>query len=304
MALAYAITMVSLVSAQAGWAETSNAPPSRPASNGGMAQYGLLSPLWPCAAAIAADHELPVLRKAVLWNTFGNDTTCLEQYLANPRLALLEIHLINEVCQRHGRCGEYEFLANMTAREYNSKLLTNDPALIARLRAYLEIPSLWLKRHRRPHTACFISPGLESNLSRAAATILMQVVQPYFPECTLVWNPVGGSPHARPIAGTLFEAHGPSPALSPPCIANLDGVDVSFGDRPALVTPAIPSGELGEYFRRYSNCEANFIWIAEDNGLGGSRTFIDPRLRRNFPSAATLSLVTGTLRAIEDVSQE
>lgn len=273
------------------------------ALNGGMSPYGLLSPQWPCAATIAADREIPVLRKAVLWNTFGNDTGCLEQYLADPRLAALEIHLINEVCQRHGRCGKYEFLAGMTVKEYNAKLLAKDPVLVERLRKYLEAPARLLEQHRRPHTACFISPGLESNLSHAAAVTLMELVQPHFPACKLVWNPVGGSPHARPIPGTLFEAHGPYSPLSPPCIANLDGVDVSFPNRPALVSPSIAAHELRGYFNRYATCEATFVWIAEDNGLTGSRTFIDPRQRRNFPSAATFSLLTNTLRSLGVVNQ-
>lgn len=270
---------------------------------GGTAPYGLLSPHWPCAASVDADREVPVLRKAVLWNTFGNDTRCLEQYLADPRLAMLEIHLINEVCQRHGRCGEYEFLGGMTAREYNAKLLARDQVLTERLRRYLGAPSTFVKQHLRAHTACYISPGLESNLSTAAAANLIELVKPYFPSCRLVWNPVGGSPQARPIPGTIFEAHGPSPALSPPCIANLDGVDVSFPDRPALVAPSIPYSELGEYFRRSALCDATFIWIAEYNGLMTNRTFLDPRLRRHFPSAATLSLVTKTLRSLGVVGQ-
>lgn len=301
------ITLCAIIAACLGGARDAGAessPPPAVALNGGMAQYGLLSPHWPCAAAIAADRDLPVLRKAVLWNTFGNDTRCLEQYLADPRLAVLEIHLVNEVCQRHGRCGAYEFLAGMTVKEYNSKLLARDPSLVARLRDYLKAPAHFLETHRRPHTTCFISPGLESNLSKAAAAIVMELVQRYFPACKLVWNPVGGSPHARPIPGTIFEAHGPSPVLSPPCIANLDGVDVSFADRPALVTPAIAVAELEGYFARYARCEAAFIWIAEDNGLMGTRTFIDPRLRRNFPSSATLSRVASTLQSLRVVGQK
>lgn len=293
-----ALTAVCLLGVQTGSAQESP-PPSLPvARNGGMAQYGLLSPHWPCAAAIAADREVPVLRKAVLWNTFGNDTSCLSQYLADPRLVTVEIHLINEVCQRHGRCGEYEFLAGMTVKEYNAKLIARDPDLIARLREYLNSPARFLEQHRRSHTACFISPGLESNLSKEAALVMMELVQPSFPSCKLVWNPVGGSPHARPIPGTVFEAHGASPSLSPPCIANLDGIDISFAGRPARIAPSIPEAELKGYFGRYASCEASFVWIAEDNGLVSTGTFVDPRLRRSFPSPATLSLVTSTMRRL------
>lgn len=268
-----------------------NNPVVEPA-NVGLAEYAILSPQWPCDKAREAERDLPVLRKAVLWNSFGDDTECLLKYLKDPRLAALEIHLINEVCQRNNNCGPYEFLYGVSLEEYNRKLIMRDRALLRALRQYLSVVQKFVNENLRQSTVCYVNPGLESNLSREAAEVLIKETRILFPNCKIVWNPVGSSPYAEPIEGTVFELHGATPPLVAPCIADLDGVDISFPTRPALLPSYISSADIPQYLTRYSQCDITFLWIAEFNGLRSS-PFIDPRSRPRslFPTKSTLQLV-------------
>lgn len=260
--------------------------------NAGLAEYAILSPQWPCKEAREAERGLPVLRKAVLWNTFGTDTQCLLKHLEDPRLAALEIHLINEVCQRNGNCGPYEFLYGVSLEDYNHKLIMRDDALLSKLRQYLSPIKDLLDKNLRRTTVCYVNPGLESNVSKEAAEVLIEETRILFPGCRIVWNPVGINPDAVPIAGTVFELHGSTPPLVAPCIADLDGVDISFPTRPAFLPSSILSTEIPQYFRRYSQCDITFLWISEFNGLRSS-PFIDPRSRPRslFPTLSTFQLV-------------
>lgn len=276
-------------------------------SNLGTGDYAMLSPRWPCQTARESESNLPVLRKAVLWNTFGNDTTCLSQYLIDPRFQTLELHLINEPCQRNRKCGDYEFLYGMSVSEYDQRLTHKDPALLERLKSYAEVPAKFLNQNLKSHTTCFISPGLESNLSMPAAKVLIDTITPLFPQCKIVWNPAGINRRAKPIPGTYFELHGSNVDLKAPCIADLDGEDISFPTRRAILPNYISSLKIPAYIEQFSECEANFLWIAEFNGIQ-SGPFIDPRKRINFPTKATFDLVndlieSGTDRAMPSITK-
>jgi hypothetical protein len=121
------------------------------------------------------------------------------------------------------------------------------------------------------------------------------MVRERFPGCIVVWNPVNESRFAKPIPGTHLELHGPTVELAPPCIANLDGVDISFPSRPNLLPEFIVSAALGGYLGNRRPCALTFLWIAEHNGLTGDGPFIDPRKRVNFPTAETFAILARTL---------
>lgn len=263
--------------------------------NIGTAPYAIFHAQWPCEAQWEADKKVPELRLAVLWNTFGKSTACLQRYLNDSRLKTLEIHLINEVCQRHNRCGPYEFAHGLSIKQYETLLRKRDPQLLEKLRMYLQEPAAFLARYLGTHTECYVSIGLESNISRRAALVIKKELRAAFPTCKVVWNPNGINPSARPIKDTTFELHHSSSELPSPCIANLDGKDVNFPSRPARLSPSIGHTELSPTATRFSNCIANFLWIAEYNGLK-SGAFVDPRMRTktSFPSASTFELMTQT----------
>ena len=269
---------------------------NRKSDNGGSAEYGMLSSKWPCQEARDSENRagLKSLRKSILWNTFGTDTKCLEEYLNDDRLKLLEIHLINEVCQRNNNCGPYEFLYGIDKKSYESKLEEKDPALFQKVKNYIMRPSELIDRKLKAHTACFISPGLESNLSKSAMRNLISIIKPAFQKCRFVWNPVDSNSDATPIRNTVYESHGSAPALTPPCIANLDGEDIHFEERPSALQNKIDASALARYFDRNQDCNAAFLWVAEFNGIE-SEKFIDPRERLEFPDGKVFDLVNSLL---------
>lgn len=135
--------------------------------------------------------------------------------------------------------------------------------------------------------------SIRAGKSTEAAKVLQSVVKPHFPGCRI--NPVGNSKFAKPIKGTVFELHGSRPKLSAPCIVNLDGEDISWKERKAILPQFIKSTDLPGYRKRYAQCEANFLWIAEHNGIKKGN-FIDPRKRKNYPSRNTYKLIRRELR--------
>jgi hypothetical protein len=68
--------------------------------------------------------------------------------------------------------------------------------------------------------------------------------------------------------------HGRAPAISPPCIANLDGEDMDIVDVKLFV-------------KMYRKCHSIFLWTDSYN-LNTSGRFIDPRGRKIVPSAFDL----------------
>lgn len=245
-----------------------------------------------------ADAGLTELRIATLWNTFGTNTSCLKTYLADTRLKVIEIHLINEVCQRRGTCGAYEFLFGMSMAKYNRALKEENPALLERMRNYFQEPAQFLAANLKPGTACYISPGLESNVDLEAAMVLLQQTKKSFPNCRVVWNPVNNSRAAKPISGTFFEQHHPDASLSSPCIVNLDGFDISYPTRSAILPQNLGSTDLPEFARRFRSCDATFLWIAEYNGITSSKPPPDPRQRTAFPGESTFGLVINSLKTL------
>jgi hypothetical protein len=237
-----------------------------------LAVYGLQSPFWNCAATLSALSGAENIGVSVLWNTFGKNLGCFSRILENPHTTTVQLHLINEVCAKHRRCGKYEFLRTNNLRRYELKLKRRSQGLLLRLRRYF-IPAARAVSTRRPGVRCLLSPGLESMLSPRAARPLFELAQELFPGCDLVWNPSGASQfRRRRIPGTLYEFHGASPGAVD--IANLDGDELS------LV-------EMAHFLKRTRRASHSFLWAGCMNGIR-SRRFVDPRSRRRFCSALEL----------------
>lgn len=251
----------------------------------GAAYYAIQHERWPCERTLRVFDGVAKPSISVLWHTFGDNTQCLDRFVNDARPKQLEIHLINEVCQRNRRCGPYEFLANISTSEYERRLTQRDPKLLAAIKNYAKAPADFVARHKG-NFECFISPGLESNLSDRAAKTLNDTIRPMFPGCKIVRNPAGISRYRGKAGGEILEVHGPNPKIGPPCIANLDGNDVSFARRPALLSQgSINERSLMDWIGRMGKCEAAHIWTAEMNGISSHGGFVDPRQRSNFPDA-------------------
>ena len=257
-------------------------------NKGGLGAYAAMHPKWPCAVMMQGFKGAPEIRLSVLWNTFGNNFHCIRQFAADPRPKYLQVHLINEVCQRNKRCGPYELLADLTVDEYKNKLNSKDAALISKIKNnVLPVAEFF---HANSSIQCSISAGLESNLPSKAYRYLVDELKPLFPQrCTWVWSPVGRNAYGSgPISGMIYEGHGDEPkGIKAPCIVNLDGVDIELKSRPAILPLKVDVTALPRFLASFASCEAAFFWIAEFNGIGRGG-FVDPRKRNNWPTSKTM----------------
>jgi hypothetical protein len=225
-----------------------------------------------------------------LYNTFNNSGSdglqCVRKLNSLPNTIFMEVHLINEVCQRNNNCGPYELLHEVSLKDLRKGLKTKNSILITKLEAYIKKSSEEILPTLNERIACTISPSLESNLDQESAKILLNLTKKYYgSRCKLAWNPVGNNKFGtKPIPDTIHELHGNQPKLKAPCIANLDGKDITLSSRKSFhKLGAITTNDAKKYLKNYSHCEAAFIWIAEDNCLQAGN-FIDPRERKNCTS--------------------
>jgi hypothetical protein len=254
----------------------------------GVAPYALQHSGYDCDALIKSilDSGLPVLNYAWLYRTFDNHPggdgawlECVYKLNALPITRAMEVHLRNDVCDRNKNCGGYERLDAWGVKDsaaYERLLISGDTRLRAIIEAYFTRARDLIFPTLREGQGCYISYGLESNLSERAYKQLMAIGGPIFGDrCKIVYNPIG---NRSPIPGTVFEKHHSSPSLSAPCIANLDGEDIDFVNRKSNYPDKVHESKIPDFVRRYQHCDMVLLWMAEDNCRrpGG---FIDPRSR-------------------------
>lgn len=246
----------------------------------GLAYYGLQAPSWPLSQSFKAFDGIGSIRLSILYNSFGAEFSNLSPFLADPRPLAIEIHLINEVGHRNHRLGTYEFLYPYTLAEYCAKLARHDPALYKRMGDYIGPVVDLVHAHKNVHW--YISPGLESNITAPAATVLLSFLRSRFPPgVKFVWCPVGQGRHR--VSGYDFaESHGAYAGGLPPWIANLDGSDVGTVDARA-------------WLARTSNAQLQFLWSASMNGIEPG-AFKDPRKRTAWPDQDMFTRCNNLLR--------
>lgn len=263
-------------------------------TNVGYAPFNLTADNFNCTGFLDATQVVEHLHVAFLYNTFGNNFTCLENLLADPRLETLEVNLINEPGHRNGRLGSYEFLASEgDVQDYDSKLRSQDAALKQRFAAYVA-PLQSVLQNLDSSTQLLINPGLESNVSPEAGAVLVSWTRELFPNARVVWNPLNPSQEQlTTTAADLIEGHGPTPNISAPCVYNMDGTDVSYPFRAAIgeadhregtAKNWVQSGPpLFQLIEELANrCEVAFVWTAEGNGIDARNSnFVDPRSRNH-----------------------
>lgn len=265
------------------------------ADNVSFAYYGIQSPKWNCDASLKA---LKALGKPVgvslIYNTFGTDFACAKKLVDAGVISIIEVHLINEVCLRNGRCGPYEYLAGKTVRSYEQEWANPTAQTRRKLRDYSK-PVVDFLGALPASTACVVNGGLESNLTTRAGKNLIAEAQAIFPRCRVTWNPMRGSP----IPGTVFQLHGSKQPLKSPCIANLDGEDINFPDRHSELPNKLQSSDIPKYLASYAQCEAANLWVLEFNGncQGKNLPFVDPRKRSCWPDKAMFDRVAALAKA-------
>lgn len=262
----------------------------------GRAPYAITAPQFECSSFLASMKNVDEWHISILFNTFGTDYGCLKKVLKNPKLKTLQVHLINENCIKHGRCGDYEFGSFAKGkRHYNRLWKKKSQNMAKKLTRYVR-PLQKLLNTQLPETVeCLISPGLESQLSNPAAQELIAATRPLFPRCKMVWNPLR---KAKTLLNADYaENHGKRKRPVSPCIMNTDGTDINFAKRKSVEKKNFEQGTNGSktwldegaqlqgYVDKLSYCEYIFLWVREDNCLP-ERSFRDPR-RRDCRGART-----------------
>jgi hypothetical protein len=264
-------------------------------TNVSYATFNLTAPTFNCNGFIDATSSFKELHISFLYNTFGNDFSCLNRLLTDPRVKSLQVHLINEPGHRNKRLGKYEFLYGVgSVSQWNKKMTSRNSALKVKLTQYVAPLQENLAANLRDDIDLYVSPGLESNLGDKAGAVLVEWTRELFPNARVVWNAFRGSRNTiKPTRADLMEGHGFSPNIKAPCIYNMDGLDVAYPTRPALgqvnhreggMKNWLQSGSpLFQQMEKYANrCDVAFIWTQESNGLSyKSGGFVDPRKRNN-----------------------
>lgn len=229
---------------------------------------------------------MPEIRLSYLSNTFGNDRSCLNRILADPRKKHIEVQLINQVCVRNKRCGDYEVLAGETLQSLVKKLKNRNPQLIKKIRDAAEKESVALAPFLNNISKLYVSGFLEHDVG-PLHKVVIDTIRPFFPTAEMVDNPLRAMQKVQ--GADIFEQHGETPRIAGRTIINLDGVDAFDID-------------TGRYIRRYKDSALiNFLWIFEFNGncrAGGA--FVDPRKRKCWPTKAQFDALNAAMLARQD----
>jgi hypothetical protein len=282
--------------------------------NVGYAAFNLTAPSFNCSAFLRASSDLSELHVAFLYNTFGNDFSCLKRLLADERLKTLEVALINEPGHRNNRLGKYEFLSDVgSVPAWDAKLRNRDKRLKSKFNRYVQPLKRVLSENLQQHTSLIVNPGLESNVSDRAGRVLISWTREEFPNSRVVWNPLKPSSQRRKnTRGDFIEGHNLSPNIVEPCIYNMDGTDVSFPERPAIGERNYEEGQIKNWVQsgtplfqlieQFANrCEVAFVWTAESNGINERLTsFVDPRKRNHRISLDQYKTIFNEIRTIQN----
>lgn len=241
------------------------------ADGAGLALYGMAHPSFDCGSAYAAFDQRPEISISVLSDgTFGQSTACFEAFAADGRTRAIQVHALNGSGLRNGRLQPSEVLYGYTLKTFRSALLSGDSALTDLLYRHFErVKSNYIDK-LQPHTACYLSPILEHNLTPFEWVLVARIATEVIGgRCSLVYNPVGGN-EPRALPPFISEGHGLSPRLYPPCIYDNDGKDVTHGKR---------------QMDKYAFCEPRFYWRSCFNGRKGMRGWVAPMERTGWCSA-------------------
>jgi len=277
-------------------------------NNIGYAPFNITSKRFNCRAFSRSISRFDDIHISFLYNTFGNDFSCLAEISQDARLKTLQVHLINEPGHRNGRLGKYEFLYSIeNPSKYNELLVNRNENLKVKFLDYVQPLKQFIDDNISNSTEVLISPGLESNLTNSAGKVLVEWTREAFPDRRIVFNPYPARLSSRDKTNAdLMEDHGLYPKLNAPCVYNIDGADVSFNKRKALgekyhqesqtkywVQSGAPLFQLYEHMA--NKCEYAFLWTAESNGLKDG-SFIDPRARNHRVSYKTYRMIMKQIR--------
>jgi len=225
----------------------------------GASYLSLCSPTTDCHAVKRTWRGQPTIITGWLEQTFGAECKCADELLRSRKQKVIRVHLMNSVCMRNKRCGQYELLHGETIHSANNKIHRQNRQF---MRRYDRVVRRFKNRLTRAtgNVQCYVSPCLECDLDGKARRILATRVSAALPDCNIVDNPL----RSACLPEYICEKHGTNPTLSAPCIVDLDGIDGSYIN-------------VDKYALRYRHCDISYYWEPWMNCIRGS--FIDPRKR-------------------------
>lgn len=244
----------------------------------GISVFNLLAPRHNPRPLISAlqEHDKPI-DLAILWHTFGRNLGNLRAVLDTGKVALVQVHLINAACQRNRNCGRYEFLHGLSVSQEKRQLARNPGKYRRKLARFTVTLRQFMAEY--PNVRWIIAPELESNMQGSAAKQVLRLTKRVFRGVPVriqyAWTSI---PYTR-IRGAIAEVHNATGfTFKRPCIANLDGTDISWPNRPSTQYDYIQHTAVGAWLRLHRQCR-RFLWTTESNGRYGLRRFVDPRKR-------------------------
>lgn len=223
------------------------------------AYYAIQHKAWPCEASLdkLRNSRRPLV--SFLYNTFGTNNSCVQEFLSWPA-SRIEMHLSNGSCMRYHRCGRYEITRGYSVGSLERAI--NNGRFRGKWQRYVAQAAPLVAA--LPASRCFVSPMLESNLSRRARTRLARWTREILPNCRIVDNPVSG-PY---IAAAIPEIHYSQAPISSGIYNNDGGV--------------VKEADWHRYILKYRHSDIKIFWKPRYNCRQSLNSpFVDPRRRRN-----------------------
>lgn len=234
---------------------------------------------------------------AILWGTFSTKNICTKKYLQRfkDEPHTLEIHFSNEAGRRNGRLGKGELFPSLTVGQYNKALERKKPFVLKEIRLRAKAIAFFFENYGSPKTRLILSTGLEDNYTRKAFENFVRVIREEIPTSVILTRSPLHSTRFFPGAH-FIELHGDTPDFpsGAPCISNLDGTDISFGDDRRVLNGAISISEVHRFLKRTRSC-ARLIWWSASQGIERGR-FIKPRSRNFRIHSQNINAVNRLLR--------
>ena len=243
------------------------------AQRNGLDILGINSPRVKCSEIIKGFPSGNGL--GMLWETFSNNTQCIEDLSKAKRIPFLRAHGINGAGLRNGQLQPFEPFYGKNKHQVNKLLERNNSNAMKIFSRNLRKTILLSKKIK---AKCLYSPILEHDFSNKAIENVFKKLQGS--RCKLVNNPNTGTGSTTLAYSNILEIHGIKTLkkTSSPCLSSNDGEIVS-------------KSNVGSYLKKTKNCGYRFWWSSKFN-LRKSGKFISPIKRKAYPTASYLRSLT------------
>ena len=209
---------------------------------------------------------------AILWGSFGNNTSCLYRYLDQVlelnQPIVIEVHFSCEVCRKNSNSNEFNFLGDHSLIDISLTLEEMSPATKEQIQKRIDEILDTFKPYEN-YIYLILSTGLEDQYSIKARANLTQVFLEHGGDFEIAWNPDNSISIPSGVYGE-YHHYGAIP-FGTKSIINGDGQDMSLfsgdgitlsGKQPATM-PAVM-----DFLRRGKGSGAiTLLWNARSQGI-------------------------------------